>query len=71
MTGTGVSSNDEIRKTCSGRKKGNIDYAYSRTYFCVNNFYLDGNPVLGLGYAIDETPSTHRVPPGGYSKGLW
>lgn len=33
----------------------------------------DGNPVLGVGYKKDEgskTPS-HRIPPGGYSKGLW
>lgn len=36
-------------------------------------FFIDGNPVLGLGYdgGSTVTPSSTRVPPGGYSKGLW
>lgn len=37
------------------------------------SFFADGNPVLGLGYDTGNnvTSSTTRVPPGGYSKGLW
>ncbi|KAJ8920425.1 hypothetical protein NQ315_005291 [Exocentrus adspersus] len=31
----------------------------------------DGNPLLGLGYSPEATPSTHRIPPGGYSHKLW
>ncbi|KAJ8984626.1 hypothetical protein NQ317_009854 [Molorchus minor] len=31
----------------------------------------DGNPLLGLGYSPEVTPSTHRIPPGGYSHKLW
>lgn len=55
VTGVGMNSNDEIRKTNSGRPR-------------------DGNPVLGIGYGNDEDNSqstNKRIPPGGYSKGLW
>ncbi|KAJ8952948.1 hypothetical protein NQ318_006565 [Aromia moschata] len=31
----------------------------------------DGNPLLGLGYSPEATPSAHRIPPGGYSHKLW
>ncbi|XP_074039184.1 uncharacterized protein [Leptinotarsa decemlineata] len=31
----------------------------------------DGNPLLGLGYSPEVAPSTHRIPPGGYSHKLW
>nr|XP_023021928.1 uncharacterized protein LOC111510252 [Leptinotarsa decemlineata] len=30
-----------------------------------------GNPLLGLGYSPEVAPSTHRIPPGGYSHKLW
>ncbi|XP_056640214.1 uncharacterized protein LOC130447422 [Diorhabda sublineata] len=35
------------------------------------NRKLDGNPLLGLGYTPEVAPSTHRIPPGGYSHKLW
>ncbi|KAJ8965461.1 hypothetical protein NQ314_004106 [Rhamnusium bicolor] len=31
----------------------------------------DGNPLLGLGYSPEATPSAHRIPPGGFSHKLW
>ncbi|XP_018580167.1 uncharacterized protein LOC108917866 [Anoplophora glabripennis] len=31
----------------------------------------DGNPLLGVGYSPEATPSTHRIPPGGFSHKLW
>ncbi|CAH1374562.1 hypothetical protein MTP99_015889 [Tenebrio molitor] len=55
VTGIGVSSNDEFKNKPSKRK--------------------DGNPLLGVGYKDDEeffnAPTSQRIPPGGYSKGLW
>ncbi|XP_044258994.1 microtubule-associated protein Jupiter-like [Tribolium madens] len=55
LTGMGVSSNDEFRTKPSKRK--------------------DGNPLLGVGYKDDDqvlnAPPSQRIPPGGWSKGLW
>lgn len=31
----------------------------------------DGNPVTGEGYKSTQAPIRNRVPPGGYSSGLW
>ncbi|XP_028128857.1 uncharacterized protein LOC114325114 [Diabrotica virgifera virgifera] len=39
--------------------------------FHKGNKRTDGNPILGLGYTSDIAPSTHRIPPGGYSHKLW
>lgn len=49
----------------------NKRYVCLRSYFLINIFFLDGNPLLGLGYSPEATPSTHRIPPGGYSHKLW
>ncbi|XP_072383947.1 uncharacterized protein [Diabrotica undecimpunctata] len=43
----------------------NDEYKYK------GNKRTDGNPILGLGYSSDIAPSTHRIPPGGYSHKLW
>ncbi|KAJ3666281.1 hypothetical protein Zmor_001734 [Zophobas morio] len=55
LTGIGVSSNDEFKNKPTKRR--------------------DGNPLLGVGYKDDNeffgTTTTQRIPPGGYSKGLW
>lgn len=45
-------------------------------YYKIQNFFVaDGNPLLGTGYETppNATPSgsSGRIPPGGYSKGLW
>lgn len=35
-------------------------------------YFSDGNPVLGVGYEEPVASSKiGRVPPGGYSSGLW
>lgn len=32
---------------------------------------LDGNPLLGEGYKDDTITKPGKIPPGGYSTGLW
>ncbi|KAF2905547.1 hypothetical protein ILUMI_00632 [Ignelater luminosus] len=55
LTGEGIEIAPETRRQCIRRK--------------------DGNPLLGTGYETpaNATPSgsSGRIPPGGYSKGLW
>lgn len=66
---------DTPKKRCSSSKSRNpvtgagCEEEATRT----NSRKKDGNPVTGVGY--EESPAAHspsgRVPPGGYSKGLW